>query len=156
NLGLRVGSAGFDFIPRGPNRGDVLVALSSNTTGTGQRLSLVNNSTGAVSDFITDFGLPTDVVQDPFGRLLVGDFSANAIYLLTPPLDADTNFDRKVDSRDLVMMAQHWLTSGTWAQGDFDRSGFIDSGDLAILARNWQVGVSGSLAQALTDVGLPT
>jgi hypothetical protein len=38
-----------------------------------------------VTPFITGFDRPTDVEPDPFHRLLIADFHAAAVYLLTPP-----------------------------------------------------------------------
>jgi hypothetical protein len=151
-LGSHTGAGGLDFIPSGPDRGNVLVAeVSSNN---GHKLAMVNSLTGAATSFITGFSTPTDVVADPFGRLLVADTDGNAVYLLTPPLDGDANLDRKVDIQDLLALATHWKASGGWANGDFDRNGFIDNADLAILASHWQAGANGSLSGALSSFGL--
>lgn len=152
-LGLHGGATGFDVIPTGPDRGNTIVGHVSTNATNGQRLKMVNSADNAVTNFMTGFNTPTDVIVDPYGRLLVADISAG-VYLLTPPIDADPNLDRKVDIKDLFVLASNWQRSANWYQGDFDRSGFVDSADLTILARNWQLG-TGALSQALTSLGLP-
>jgi hypothetical protein len=105
---------------------------------------------------MSGFGVTTDVVQDPFGRLLIADFNSNAIYLLSPPPDGDANLDRNVDVADLGMLASNWQTTGSYAQGDFDGNGWIDVNDLGLLASNWQSTGNISFANAVQSVGLPS
>jgi hypothetical protein len=154
-LGEHAGSTGFDFIRTGPDRGNILIGFSSSNTTNGRRLMMVNTLTGAVTNFLTGFSTPTDVVNDPRGRLLISDLDGNAVYRLTPPMDADSNLDRIVDIHDLLALATHWHAPADWYHGDFDRSGFVDAADLGILSSNWQ-STSGSLSQALTSLGLPS
>lgn len=153
-LGSHKGASGFDFIPRGPDRKKALVALAANNTN-GRRLVTVHPETGVVSEFLTGFNTVTDVVVDPFGRLLVSDWDQNAIYLLDPTYDGDANLDRIVNIKDLMALANNWQSSGTWATGDFDGNGMVDAADLGLLATNWQAS-DASLAEALAVLGLPT
>jgi hypothetical protein len=152
-VGSHVAPAGFDFVARGPHRGDPLIALAG-TVSAGRRLTRVNVHNGSVNSFLTGFDLVTEVAADPFGRLLVADHDASAVYLLTPPPDGDANLNRIVDITDLGILASNWQTSGDWSKGDFDRNGFIDITDLGILATNWQAGAS--FGEAATIVGLAT
>jgi hypothetical protein len=151
-LGSHQGPAGFDLIPTGPDRGNALVGLVSGING--RKVAMVDLTSGVETTFMSGFSTPTDVVVDPFGRLLISDLDGNAVYLLTPPSDADANLDGKVDIHDLVALAMHWNSSASYANGDFDRSGFVDAADLGLLASNWQ-DTSSSLSSALTSFGLP-
>jgi hypothetical protein len=153
HLGLHSAPTGFEFIPSGPHRGDVLVGTAA-SAGEGRRLIHVESVTGYPSTFMSGFNITTDVVRDPFGRLLIADFNDNAIYLLSPPPDGDANLDRQVDVSDLGVLASNWQSFGGYAQGDFDRSGFIDISDLGILASNWQADADLSFPQALAAAGL--
>ncbi len=153
-LGEHAGSTGFDFIRSGPDRGNILIGFSSSNTTNGRRLIMVDVLTGAVTNFITGFSTPTDVINDPTGRLLISDLDGNAVYRLTAPMDADPNLDGRVDIHDLLALATHWHAPADWYHGDFDRSGFVDAADLGILSVNWQQ-TSGSLSQTLSSLGLP-
>jgi len=151
-LGSHQGAAGFDIIPSGPDRGNVLLGLTSGVNG--RRVAMVDLSSGVETTFISGFSTPTDVITDPFGRLLISDLNGNAVYLLTPPSDADANLDGIVDVRDLAALAMHWHSPASYAHGDFDRNGYVDAADLGLLASNWQ-DTSGTLAGALSSFGLP-
>jgi hypothetical protein len=153
-VGSHRAPAGFDFITSGPDRGNLLVALSANNPS-GRRLVMIDPHNGAMSDFLTGFLTATDIVTDPLGRLLVSDWDLNAIYAITPPRDADANLDRNVDVGDLKALALHWQMPGGWADGDFDRDGFVDLDDLSLLALNWDGG-AGALATAITSLNLPS
>lgn len=153
-LATHAGVTGFDVIRTGPQRGNTILAYSGTNPSGGNRLAMLDAMTGEVSTFMSGFNLAIDVVNDPFGRLLISEFDGN-VSMLTPPKDADPNLDGVVDIRDLFVMALHWHTSADWYNGDFDRSGFVDAKDLGLLAINWQNGAS-ALSAALTSMGLPT
>jgi hypothetical protein len=152
-LGMHVAPTGFEVIPTGPDRGKILVATSANNAES-RKLLLIDPKTDDITTFLTGFSTATDVYLDPFGRLLVSDYDGNGVYAITPPRDADANLDRKVDINDFKVMAQNWQKTATWAQGDFDRDGFVDEGDLTLLTRNWDGG-AGALATAIASAGLP-
>jgi hypothetical protein len=155
NLGSHSAPTGFDFIATGPHRGDVLVGTAAGGAE-GKRLMRVDANSGTVSTFIAGFNITTDVVADPFGRLLVAEYAANAVYLLSPPPDGDANLDRLVNVQDLGIMATNWQTFGDHPEGDFDGSGYIDVNDLGLIASNWQVDARGpSFAEAAQLLGLP-
>ena len=48
-------------------------------------------------------------------------------------------------------LAATWQQSGTWNEGDFDGSGFVDLTDLTTLAANWQTGI-GSFGAAAESI----
>ena len=49
----------------------------------------------------------------------------------------DINNDCRVDSADLLLLAEHWLT-GREGSVDLDGNGQVDGGDLALLASGWR------------------
>jgi lysophospholipase L1-like esterase len=49
----------------------------------------------------------------------------------------DANLDRRVDHRDLKLLAGSFGLTGTWQGGDLDLSGVVDLVDLSILARHF-------------------
>jgi hypothetical protein len=54
-------------------------------------------------------------------------------------LNGDANHDRVVDTTDLRILADAFLTSGRdFASGDFNGDGIVNNADLAILTANWQ------------------
>lgn len=152
-VGSHKGSAGFDFISRGPDKGKAVLALSPNNSN-GRRLALIDPSDGGVTNFLTGFSTATDVVVDPVGRLLAGDWDQNAIYAITPPRYGDANLDRKVDVLDTLALSQNWLQPGTWANGDFDGNGFVDAADLGLLGMNWLAGVTSPIGTLEFSPGL--
>jgi hypothetical protein len=99
NLGLDTSADGFDVIPSGPDQGKLLVSLFHSATAgsppgvTGNQLVMVDPTTGAVTPFLGGLGNPLEVVQDPFGRLLVTDYgpsfynnfdpNSGAVYLIS-------------------------------------------------------------------------
>ncbi len=73
----------------------------------------------------------------------------------------DANHDGKVDMADLKIVGSNFGQSGkVWEDGDFDGNGTVNNADLAILAANWQYGVSAApaplSASLLASLGLPT
>lgn len=56
-------------------------------------------------------------------------------------LEGNVNQDRTIDLDDYAILSKHWLQSESQAEydvrADFDRNGFIDAADLALLAANW-------------------
>jgi hypothetical protein len=79
------------------------------------------------------------------GNATVPDFAGQSVdgstVLIKFTYGGDTNLDGKVDVSDLLNLAAHFNQSGAWQDGDFDRSGSVNSLDLAILAQDWQAGV---------------
>ncbi len=47
-------------------------------------------------------------------------------------LDGDADRDGNVDGADFLTWQQNAGNSGDWSNGDFDGTGFVDSGDLAL------------------------
>ncbi len=83
NLGLDTSATGFDTIPSGSQTGKLLVALfaqaSSGSAVMGQQLVAVDPSNGGITPLVADTANPTlfnplDVIQDPFGRILIADY----------------------------------------------------------------------------------
>ena len=83
NLGLDTSADGFATIPGGPAAGKTLIALfaaASSGSPSGQELVAVDPANGtSVTPFIADTASPAafnplDVIQDPFGRLLIADY----------------------------------------------------------------------------------
>jgi autotransporter-associated beta strand protein len=66
----------------------------------------------------------------------------------------DSNFDGKVDVKDLTILALHWQQFSTfWTTGDFNYDGVCNINDLTLLAMNWQKGVANPLpSSALTSL----
>jgi hypothetical protein len=67
------------------------------------------------------------------------DTSAPQTFTIYIALAGDANRDRSVDFNDLVVLAQHYNTTGgnTWATGDFTGDGNVDFNDLVALAQNY-------------------
>jgi glucose/arabinose dehydrogenase len=96
NLGQSPSPTGLAFMPSGPDTGKLVVAEygANNDPAIGRDVVLVDPVTGAPELLITDLKGPTDVVQDPFGRLLVADYEDSSVWLLvhsggpdiTPPV----------------------------------------------------------------------
>jgi hypothetical protein len=68
----------------------------------------------------------------------------------------DATLDGAVDVRDLYRLASGWQSSGLWTSGDFNYDGIVNIADLNLLAGNWQAGSAAALAQALSELGLPS
>ena len=88
NLGFHPAVTGFAFVPSGPDAGQILLAEFGPTDTTiviGRDVAKIDPASGAVSPFIAGFAGPTDILPDANGRLLIADYLAPAIYLLTPP-----------------------------------------------------------------------
>lgn len=83
-------------------------------------------------------------------RVSATDTWATQVSEIIPAIAGDANADGIVDVLDL---ATHWQTSGTWAGGDFNGDGFVDVLDLGILAAHWQ-NSGGTFEQALAATGL--
>ncbi len=63
-------------------------------------------------------------------------------------LNADANHDRHVDAADQAILTAHLGQAGTFATGDFDRNGTVNSADQSILNTNFHIWLPapGSLA----------
>jgi hypothetical protein len=89
--------------------------------------------------------LLTDAITVNARTLRNGQWSAlnEATFELTELVLGDTNFDGRVDSRDLNNIAIHWQqqSEATWEDGDFNGDGKVNSSDLNDIAVNWQFGV---------------
>ena len=88
NLGMHSAVAGFAWVSRGPDAGKILLAEFGPTDTSipiGRDVVKIDPATGAVSPFIAHFNRPTEIVSDAAGRLLIADYDAPAVYLLTPP-----------------------------------------------------------------------
>lgn len=104
---------------------------------------------GGTFTIINDTGLA--------GLSLTGSYGSTSFSLIAGALiSGDADLNGRVDARDLVRLANHWLSNANWLGGDFDGDGFVDQDDLTILAQNWQAGVlATSFAEVATDLGLP-
>jgi hypothetical protein len=71
----------------------------------------------------------------------------------------DANLDGKVNIQDLYKLAQDYNTTSNWTGADFNYDGVVNSADLALLAANWQMGVTspvlGDVASLSGGLGLP-
>ena len=89
DLGQNPSPVGFDFVPSGRDRGMVIVAQAGAADQAqypvGKDVLRVDPVTGSFEILLDDMSLPTDVVRDPFGRLLVSDLADWSVWLLTPP-----------------------------------------------------------------------
>ncbi len=137
DLGQSPSPTGFDFIPAGPDKGKVLLAEVGSSTVTppvGRDVLLIDPETGQWEQLIT-FPMtagPTDVVRDPFGRMLIADHEDGIVWLLTPPgvtqpaelQPGDADQDLDFDQLDLIQVQQaaKYLTAlpATWGEGDWD------------------------------------
>ena len=113
DLGQSPSPTGLAFMPSGPDTGKLVVAQygATNDPDIGRDVLLVDAATGAVETLITGLQGPTDVVQDPFGRVLIADYDDDSVWLLvygtapdtTPPAAGavtpfNTRFSQWVDS----------------------------------------------------------
>lgn len=89
NLGQNPAPTGLDFVPGGPDAGFVVLAEAGASNQAqfpvGKDVLFVDPLTGSFQILVDDMNLPTDVQRDPYGRLLISDYSDNSIWLLTPP-----------------------------------------------------------------------
>jgi len=102
-------------------------------------------------------------IADPRGSLLVTQ--STSVERLTPPpgssflpdlLTGDANGDGSVNFTDLLILAQHFGSTGNWLQGDFDGNQMVDFGDLLALAQDYGLPASGaSLSPVPEPCGLP-
>lgn len=92
DLGQNPSPTGLDFVPGGPDAGYAVVAQAGASNQAqfpvGKDVLFVDPLTGAFQILVDDMNLPTDVQRDPYGRLLISDYSDGSIWLLTPPRDA--------------------------------------------------------------------
>ena len=91
DLGQNPAVTGMDFVSSGPDFGDLVAAqFGASDQGAwpvGKDVLIVDRDTGAFEILIDEMGGPTDVVQDPFGRLLIADYLDGSVWLLeSPPL----------------------------------------------------------------------
>jgi len=85
--------------------------------------------------------------------------------LMRYTLAGDSNLDGQVDFADLVKLAQHYNSSGSWTSGDSNYDGTIDFADLVALAQNYGGGLpasagsapefAGDLSAAFAEVSAP-
>src|SRR5262249_17740547 len=87
NLGMHPAVAGFTFVGRGPDAGQILLTEFGPTDAlpVGRDIVKVDPASGSVTPFIANFSGPTDIINDGAGRMLIADYLLPAIYLLTPP-----------------------------------------------------------------------
>lgn len=89
DLGQNPAPTGLDFVPGGPDAGFPVVAQAGATNQAqfpvGKDVLLLDPATGSHQILVDDMNLPTDVQRDPYGRLLISDYSDGSIWLLTPP-----------------------------------------------------------------------
>jgi choice-of-anchor B domain-containing protein len=92
------------------------------------------------------------------GTIIIQDIDNGLIVAQLTLLAGDTNTDRMVDMNDLQVVADHFNTAvdAGFMEGDFDLNGFVDFGDLALMAPNWLTGVANgpTFTEALTQFGL--
>ena len=90
NLGQNPSPTGLDFVAAGPDEGAVVLAQAGASNQAqfpvGKDVLRVDPVSGAFEILVDDMNLPTDVVQDPFGRLLISDYLDDSLWVLTPPL----------------------------------------------------------------------
>ena len=127
-LGNNASADGLDFSDRNDAfAGHAFIVRFSN----GDDLLAVDPETGTVRQVVTGFSNPLDVLTDPAGNLLIGQFGGNGtIYRLE-------------------------LVPGTILFGDLNRSGAIDAADWMILRDNFNADLSGltpAEAMALGDL----
>lgn len=73
-------------------------------------------------------------LKDAQGAPMPSDLLGNFFVLA-----ADANRDRKVDIKDLSILAMNWQSTGrVFSEGDFNYDGKVDAADLGILAARWQ------------------
>jgi hypothetical protein len=83
----------------------------------------------------------TDVFANPQSFLNVQIDSTTLLLRLT--IAGDATLDRKVDTDDLLRLANNYNQGlRRWSQGDFTFDQTTDTADLAVLARNWQATLS--------------
>lgn len=87
DLGQSPSPTGLDFMPSGPDAGKAVVAQYGATDDPtlGRDVILVDPITGTVETIIRELEGPTDVIRDPYGRLLISDHDGNSIWLLAGP-----------------------------------------------------------------------
>ncbi|HEY7116208.1 MAG TPA: ELWxxDGT repeat protein [Tepidisphaeraceae bacterium] len=81
----------------------------------------------------------TDAAGNPLGSDFMFDFFV---------LNGDANRDRAVDFNDLVILAQHYNSTGNklWSDGDFTGDGNVDFDDLVILAQRYNTTLPAPIA----------
>lgn len=87
---------------------------------------------------------------DPMSENFVFDFFI---------LGGDADHNRKVDARDLLILANNWLGSGkTFGEADFNYDGMVNQIDLTTMAQKWQVYLTPAPppAQPLPGPAVPT
>ena len=124
------------------------VVASGVFVATGQNKIIQHLEGGVIREIYVREG---DTVEA--GQLLLDLDDTAVLVKFTYPGDA--TLDGQVDLRDLYLLSNAWLGSGDWVDGDFDYNGFVDKGDLTLLAKNWQAGDGAPLAVVLDQLGLP-
>jgi hypothetical protein len=69
----------------------------------------------------------------------------------------DANLDQQVNATDGIVMARHWLASGSalWEVGDFNYDGVVNLADANLLRNNWNESVMGSVAPGVVATPEP-
>jgi hypothetical protein len=92
---------------------------------------------------MTSLGDPTNFTLGVFD-----DTTAQQIKIMYTRY-GDADLSGKVDSTDLLALANNWGQSGrSFQRGDFNFDGTVDGADLGLLAANWQLDI-GTPASAL-------
>ena len=91
---------------------------------------------GAVKKVYIGFGDKSNPIPGGSGSVYFDDIELCSYRCIEPTPNADLNGDCIVDHRDLLMLADRWLASGSVA-GDLYPDSKIDHKDFAVLADEW-------------------
>jgi len=91
---------------------------------------------GAVKKVYIGFGDRSNPIPSGLGTVYFDDIELCSQRCIEPVPNADINGDCIVDHRDLRMLADHWLASGSFA-GNLYIDSKIDHKDFAVLADEW-------------------
>jgi len=121
-------------------------AVRTTTEGIGTITTTLNSLVGNLATYGVEMILPIDfnepIPTDDENLTAslegTGTFKATGSFSVVTPIPGDTNGDRKVDSVDAAVVAQHWGGSSTGpATGDFTGDGVVGPADAAIQMANW-------------------
>jgi glucose/arabinose dehydrogenase len=131
NMGQNPAVTGLDFVPIGDDQGHVVLAQAGATNQTqfpvGKDVMLVDPDSGAFQILVDDMDLPTDVVADPYGRLLVSDLADGSVWLLTVPSTGAAA--GRIPDGDVVAGSPLRLSRGTPGNLELDWDASCASGD---------------------------
>lgn len=100
---------------------------------------------------VASFTMNTQLADGNYRATVQGIEGANVLNFFI--LGGDANHDRKVDARDLLILANNWFGAGkTWSQGDFNYDGVVNQTDLTVMAQRWQQ----NLAAPPPEAAIPT